>query len=94
MAGAYVCCRLHPQTNRKETGAGRVDPLQREAFLLSAAPDLVLREQAIVIGTTARVASRLIAVRMPEAVGNARRRTARKNAKNKGSTPSPAHLPR
>ena len=48
--------------------------------------------KAIVIGATERVAARLIAVRMPEAVVNARRRIARKNAKKKGDTPSQAPL--
>jgi len=57
---------------------------------MTVAPDLLLLEQAICIGATARVASRLIAVRMPEAVVNARRSMARTNAKNKGSTPSQA----
>ena len=63
-----------------------------EAYLLTVAPDRLLLEKAIFIGATARVASRLIAVRMPEAVVNARRRMAHKNAKKKGSTPSQAHL--
>ena len=54
--------------------------------------DLLLLEKAISIGTTARVAARLIAVRMPEAIVNTRRRIARKNAKKKGYTPSQAHL--
>jgi len=63
-----------------------------EAFLMTVAPDLLLLEQAIFIGATERVASRLIAVPMPEAIVNARRRIARKNAKKKGYTPSQAHL--
>src|SRR4249920_1459837 len=91
-AGAYFCCRLNHQPNIYETMAGRVEPLQLEAFLLTVAPDLLLLEKAIFIGATERVASRLIVVRMPEAVVNARRRIARKNAKKKGYTPSQAHL--
>ncbi len=91
-AGAYVCCRLTHQTHMYETGAGRVDPLHLEAFILTVAPDLLLLEKAIFIGATERVASRLIAVRMPEAVVHARRRIARKNAKQKGDTPAQAHL--
>jgi len=91
-AGAYFCCRLNHQTNIYETVAGRVEPVSLEAYLLTVAPDRLLLEKAILIGATARVASRLIAVRMPEAVVNARRRMAHKNAKKKGYTPSQAHL--
>ena len=91
-AGAYFCCRLNHQTNIYETVAGCVEPVSLEAYLLTVAPDRLLLEKAIFIGATARVASRLIAVRMPEAVVNARRRMAHKNAKKKGYTPSKAHL--
>ena len=91
-AGAYFCCRLNHQTNIYETAAGRVDPVKLEVCLLTVAPDLLLLEKAIFIGAAERVAARLIAVRMPEAVVNARRRIARKNAKKKGYTPSQAHL--
>jgi hypothetical protein len=63
-----------------------------EGCLLTVAPDLLLLAKAIFIGATERVAARLIAVRMPEAVVNARRRIARKNVKKKGYTPSQAHL--
>ncbi len=69
-----------------------MDPVKLAAVLLTVALDLLLLEQAIFIGATERVASRLIAVRMPEAIVNARRRIARKNAKTKGDTPSQAHL--
>jgi hypothetical protein len=44
------------------------------------------------MGATDLVPSRLIAVRMPEAIGNKRRRTAKKNATKKGYTSSKAHL--
>lgn len=91
-AGAYFCCRLNHQANIYETVAGRAEPVQLAAVLLSVAPDRLLLEKAIFIGATEQVASRLIAVRMPEAVVNARRRIARKNAKKKGYTPSQAHL--
>jgi len=90
--GAYFCCRLNHQTNIYETVAGRVEPVQLAAFLRTVAPDLLLLEKAIFIGEKAQIASRLIAVRMPEAVVNTRRRIARKNAKKKGYTPSQAHL--
>lgn len=44
------------------------------------------------LGAQERVATRLIAVRMPEAVVNERQRKARRNAKKRGQTPSQAHL--
>jgi hypothetical protein len=91
-AGAYFCCRLNHQTNIYETVAGRLCPVQLAEFLTAVEGDLPLLEKAISIGPTARVAARLIAVRMPEAIVNARRRIARKNAKKKGYTPSQAHL--
>ena len=90
--GAYFCGRLNHQTNMYETVAGRVEPVQLAAFLRTVAPDLLLLEKAIFIGEKAQIASRLIAVRMPEAVVNTRRRSARKNARKKGYTPSQAHL--
>jgi len=91
-AGAYFCCRLNHQTNIYETVAGRVESVQLAAFLRTVAPDSLLLEKAIFIGEKAQIASRLIAVRMPEAVVNTRRRSARKNARKKGYTPSQAHL--
>ena len=75
-----------------ETVAGRVGPVQLAAFLLTVAPARLCFEKASSIGATAHVAARRIAVRMPEAVVHARRRIARKNAKNKGDPPSPAPL--
>ena len=77
-----------------ETAAGRVDPVKLEVCLLAVAPDLLLLEQVICLGAAERVAARLIAVRMPETVVNARRRIARKHAKKQGDTPSQAHLAR
>lgn len=43
------------------------------------------------LGEKERVASRLMASRVPEAIVNERRRNARKKAQQKGSTPSKAH---
>lgn len=91
-AGAYVCCRLNHQTNIYETVAEPVCPVKLAEFLATVEPSLLLLEKTILLGATEHVASRLIAVRMPEAVVNARRRSARKNAKKKGYTPSQAHL--
>ena len=91
-AGAYFCCRLNHQTTIYETVAGREGPVKRAEFLLTIERKRLCLEKALSIGAAERVASRLIAVRMPEAVVNARRRVARKNAKKKGYTPSHAHL--
>jgi len=49
-------------------------------------------ERASFIGANELVPSRLVAVRMPEAIVNERRRIAKKKAKKKGYTPSRAHL--
>jgi hypothetical protein len=51
-----------------------------------------LLEKAIYLGVRERVAARLIAARVPEAVVNERRRRARASAKKRGYTPSQAHL--
>jgi hypothetical protein len=48
-------------------------------------------EQAIVIRAKELVPSRLVAVRMPAAIVNARRSIAKRQAKQKGDTPSKAH---
>ena len=72
--------------------AGRGDPVRLAAGLLTVAPDLVRRAQASGLGATDRVASRRLAVRLPEAVVKARRSIARQTAKKNGDTP--AHAPR
>lgn len=90
--GAYFLCRLNHQTNIYATATGRLGPLTLAEWLTTVAHDIPLRETAIFLGATERVATRLMAVRMPEAIVNERRRVAKKNAKKKGSTPSPAHL--
>jgi hypothetical protein len=54
--------------------------------------ECLMVQQPILIGVQERVASRLMASRVPEAVVNARRRLARKNAQKKGDTPSHTHL--
>jgi Transposase DDE domain len=51
-----------------------------------------LIERDIFIGAKELVPSRLVAVRMPEAIVNERRRIAKKKAKKKGYRPSQAHL--
>ena len=90
--GAYGLCRLHPQTNIYETAPGRLCPIKLAEWRTTVEPALALLETSSAMGATERVAARLIAVRMPEAMVNERRRVARKNAKTKGYTPSQAHL--
>jgi hypothetical protein len=92
MAGAYFFCRLNHQTNLYETVAGHACPVKLAAFLTTVEHTRPLLEKAVSLGAKECVASRLIAVRMPEAIVTERRRIARKHAKKKGYTPSQAHL--
>ncbi len=89
-AGAYFLSRLNHQTNIYETVAGRLLPLELAQFLQTVQGNII--EKEICIGAKEQVMSRLIASRVPETQVNKRRRTARKNAKKKGYTPSQAHL--
>jgi Transposase DDE domain len=91
-AGAYFFGRLNHQTNLDETIAGHWCAVNLAGCLTPVEQEIPLREKAISIGATECVASRLMAVRMPEAIVNERRSIARKHAKPKGSTPSPSHL--
>jgi len=89
-AHAYFLSRLNHQTTLYTAGAGRLHPLELPR-VLQAEPRLLV-EKAIFLGAQERVAARLIAARMPEAVVNERRRRARRTAKKRGYTPSHAHL--
>ena len=89
-AHASCLCRLNHQTTILEAVADRAAPVQLAPFLPTVERSIV--QKPILIGVKERVASRLIASRVPEAVINARRRMARKNAKKKGYTASHAHL--
>jgi hypothetical protein len=89
-AGAYFLSRLNHQTNIYETVAGHLLPLELAQFLNTVQGNIA--EKAICVGAKDQVMSRLIVSRMPETQVNKRRRTARKNAKKKGYTPSQAHL--
>ncbi len=91
-AGAYFFCRLNHQTSLYETVAGRLCPVKLAGFLTTVGHEIPRIEKAISLGAKECVASRLIAVRMPEAIVNQRKRIARKNAKKKGYTPSQSHL--
>ena len=69
---------------------GRGQPLDLPRSL--AHETRTLLEKTVVVGARERVAARLIAVRMPEAIVNERRRQARAVAKKRGYTPSHAYL--
>jgi hypothetical protein len=90
--GAYVLSRLHPQTTRLTMAAGRWQPVELARWLPTAAGQRL--ERPIFLGAKERLASRLIASRVPAAIVHERRRKAKKKAKKKGYTPSPAHLTR
>ena len=89
-AQAYFLSRLNHQTTLREVVGGRTLPLDLPRCLGHASRALL--EKAVVLGTRDRVAARLIAVRMPEAIVNERRRQAHAVAKQRGYTPSQAHL--
>jgi hypothetical protein len=89
-AHAYFLSRLNHQTTLREVVGGRHQPLDLASCLARETCPLV--EKAVVLGAYERVPARLIAVRMPEAIVNERRRQAREIAKQRGYTPSQAHL--
>jgi len=89
-AQAYFLSRLPPQATRLEAVAGGVRPVDLVRCLPTEHRPLL--ENPVFLGAHERVATRLIAVRMPEAVVNKRRRPARRPAKQRGDTPSQAHL--
>jgi hypothetical protein len=89
-AGAYFSSRLNHQVHLCEATAGGVQPVEL-ALLLHSVPGPLL-EQPIYLGAKERVAVRLIASRVPEAIVNTRRRRAKEKAKKKGYTPSKVYL--
>src|SRR5215475_4338776 len=89
-AQAYFLSRLNPQATVREVVGGRHQTLEL-AKSLAADPRSVI-EKAIVLGAYERIPTRLIAVRMPEAIVNERRRQAHAAAKKAGYTPSQVHL--
>jgi hypothetical protein len=88
--GAYFLSRLNHQANLYESVSSEFFPLDLVKLLKTTSCDLI--EKAIFIGEADRVASRLIAVRLPDDIVNERRRVARQKAKKKGYTPTEAHL--
>jgi Transposase DDE domain len=89
-AQAYFLSRLNHQTLLLEARAGRWYRLDVAQGLGTESRPLL--EKAIYLGAHERVAARLIAARVPEAVVNERRHRARASAKKRGYTPSQAHL--
>ncbi len=89
-AHAYFLSRLNHQTTLYTAGAGRLHEWDLVRALQPESRSLL--EQAIYLGAQERVAARLLAARMPEAVVNERRRRARQVARKRGYTPSHAHL--
>jgi Transposase DDE domain len=89
-AQAYFLSRLNHQTTLEEVVGGRRQPLDLARSL--ARQTCPLLEKRVLLGARVQVAARLIAVRMPEAIVNERRRQARVVAKQRGYTPSQAYM--
>lgn len=87
---AYFLSRLNHQATLEELVGGRRQPLALPRSL--AHEPRALLEKSVVVGASERVAARLIAARMPEALGNERRRQARAVARQRGYIPSHAYL--
>ena len=89
-AQGYFLSRLYPPTTLGEVIGGRTQALDLARSL--AHETRAVLEKSVVLGARERIAARLIAVRMPEAIVNERRRQARAVAKKRGYTPSQVHL--
>ena len=89
-AYAYFLSRFNHQTTLREVIGGRTQRLDLPQCL--GHDSRALLEKAVLLGTRDHVAARLIAVRMPDAIVNERRRQAHAVAKKRGYTPSQAHL--
>jgi Transposase DDE domain len=89
-AQAYFLSRLNHQTTLREVVGGRLQTLDLSHRLAHEPRSLL--EKSVVLGAHDRVPARLIAVRMPDAIVNERRRHAHAVAKKRGYTPTQAHL--
>lgn len=87
---AYFLTRHNHQAALFEARAGQLRPVELAAWLRTEPQRLV--EKQLYLGAHERVAVRLVAARVPDAVVNERRRQARAKAKKRGYTPSQAHL--
>src|SRR5262249_2680074 len=89
-ARAYFLSRLNHQATLREVVGGRQQALDLAKSLAHDPRPLV--EKTVVLGAYERIPTRLVAVRMPDAIVNERRRQAHAAAKKAGYTPSQAHL--
>jgi hypothetical protein len=89
-ARAYFLSRFNHQATLEEVVGGRRQPLDLPRSL--AHETRALLEKSVVVGAREWVAARLIAVRLPEATVNERRRQARTVAKKRGYPPSHAYV--
>jgi hypothetical protein len=89
-AQAYFLSRLNHQATVREVVGGRHQALDLATSLAHDPRPVV--EKPVVLGAYERIPTRLLAVRMPEAIVNERRRQAYAAAKKAGYTPSQAHL--
>jgi len=89
-AQAYFLSRLNHQATVREVVGGRQQTLDLAQSLATDSRPVI--EKAITLGAYERLPTRLIAVRMPEAMVNERRRRAHAAAKKAGYTPSQAYL--
>jgi Transposase DDE domain len=89
-AHAYFLSRLNHQVTLREVVGGRQQALDVARSLAHETRSAI--EKAVVLGAYECVPTRRIAVRMPEAIVNKRRRQAYAAAKKQGYTPSQAHL--
>src|SRR5215475_9760610 len=89
-AQAYFLSRLNHQTTRREVVSGRQQALDVAGGLARETQPVI--EKTVGLGAYERVPARLIAIRMPEAIVNERRRQAYVVAKKRGYTPSQAYL--
>jgi len=89
-AQAYFLRRLNHQITLQEMSSGRTRRLDLPQYLRHDARAVL--EKMVLLGTRDCVIARLIAIRMPEAIVNERRRQAHAVAKKRGYTPSQQHL--
>jgi hypothetical protein len=89
-AGAYFLTRRNHQTTICAPSGGGMQHIALAQMLQAGEGNYI--EKDIFIGAKELVPSRLVAVRMPEALVNEWRRIAKKHAKKKGYAPSKAHL--
>jgi Transposase DDE domain len=89
-AQAYFLSRCNHQTTLQEMSSGRTRRLDLPQCLRHDAHAAL--EKMVLLGTRDCVIARLIAIRMPEAIVNERRRQAHAMAKKRGYTPSQQHL--